>query len=496
MAIDYGNFLHYDRQHIVNRYIATHPAYVPSPDPDDNLRRLATDIHHIEWRVTKENYPTWDAAMADWGQPAPGPGPGPIEPPPVVGRQGRVRLDGRSYLDDTGDFSPLGGTLFWAIRGWKFERDRVKQNIAYLGSHHWDYMRILGDVGWAGNEVDSTWHDYVPLLGELIDWAYDQQGIRTQVTCWGGSNRNPLGVAHRVVEAVTGREHKVIFLEAANESFNNGPDEATVREMVRILAATGIITAPSSPMPVDEATMAALMPDASLAPVHLDRAYGDLNWRFVRQPWDVKTFPWATAQNEPCGPQSSVNACSQPCQLTMSRAVGILCGAGAYVLHNAAGVSGQVDPNPHHPRPANLWEMPGIDPIMQSLRSLDAFLPRMEGWIPANNGWSAPNPQNPMDCSYLWQDGDGRTDGANKNYSAQFPRLDGSPGQFVTLPSGIRAGGAAFTARWPSTVKVYKVSSDGVIRLHVEGPLGAGAGMHLPGSDDSFTGYIVTGLRT
>ena len=43
-----------------------------------------------------------------------------------------------------------------------------------------------------------------------------------------------------------------------------------------------------------------------------------------------------------------------PMRLAMLRAVGLINGVGAFVLHNGSGVAGKVDPG--HNRPANLWE--------------------------------------------------------------------------------------------------------------------------------------------
>src|SRR5262245_31611748 len=57
-------------------------------------------------------------------------------------RRGIVHPSGRCWADDDGLFYPLGQTLFWAMRGWKYERDRIKQNMQFLAG--WaDYIRIL-----------------------------------------------------------------------------------------------------------------------------------------------------------------------------------------------------------------------------------------------------------------------------------------------------------------------------------------------------------------
>jgi len=57
----------------------------------------------------------------------------------------------------------------------------------------------------------------------------------------------------------------------------------------------------------------------------------------------------------------------------MNRATAIVMGWEDFVLHNAAGVQGIVDPQ--HNRPANLWEVPGIDEVMKAVRGVDSILP-------------------------------------------------------------------------------------------------------------------------
>src|SRR5439155_12200302 len=116
---------------------------------------------------------------------------------------------------------------------------------------------------------------------------------------------------------------------------------------------------------------------ATLATIHMDRTYGDGGWRECRQPWDWKDFPFPVSHNEPIGPRSSVAEETDPMRLAMLRAVGLINGVEAFVLHNGAGVGGRVDPA--HNRPANLWEVPNIDAIMDAVRGVDALMPARAG---------------------------------------------------------------------------------------------------------------------
>jgi hypothetical protein len=170
----------------------------------------------------------------------------------------------------------------------------------------------------------------------------------------------------------------------------------------------------------------------------------------------------------------------------MHRALGIMCGTGAYVLHNAAGVFGIENDHPvgGH-RTANLWEMPGIDDVMRAVRGIDPLLPiGVESWTRSNDSWTPPNPVHPLPAAHFWAEGEGEPRGVNRNYAA----LSGQ--EFITMPCGVHQEGASFNARWACTIKVYDPLTKAVF---VEGPLDAGQGLWLPGSPDTMTAYIVRG---
>src|SRR5262245_42795878 len=62
-------------------------------------------------------------------------------------RTGLVQLDGNSLVDDGGKFNALGATMMWAAWGYKFDRARLEQNLAFLSEHGFHYIRALGVVG-------------------------------------------------------------------------------------------------------------------------------------------------------------------------------------------------------------------------------------------------------------------------------------------------------------------------------------------------------------
>lgn len=393
-------------------------------------------------------------------------------------RRGVVGLAGRSFRDDAGTFYPLGATLFWAPRGWKLERDRVQQNIAFLAKHGYDCFRMLGEVGWKNNDIDPRWPDYRQVMGELIDWAFDVQGLRVEVTLLGGGTGvDPMQVVEAWIDIARGREQKILSFEAANESFQNGPDTATLHRMCgRLRQALPNLVAPSSPAEFSPDQVKALMGTAcNLATAHLDRAFGDEGWRAVRQPWDFKDVACAVSHNEPIGPASSVRSCDDPLVLTMLRATGIMCGGGAFVLHNGAGVSGL--PDPGRGRTPNLWEMPNIDRIMEAVRGVDAVLPAgLENWTRTNDGWAAP--KIPLRAA-LWD----ASTGPVKHYAAL------KDNQFVQMPHGIKdrlvldaSRDCTFEAYDPLTLKAV-----------FEGSVKAGERVTLPGDPNRHAAYIIVG---
>jgi hypothetical protein len=398
-------------------------------------------------------------------------------------RYGLVRASGRVFVDDDGPFRPLGATLFWALSGWRTEPDRVMQNLEWLARHGVQYVRILGQVDWPGQEIDPTWPDYESTLSAFLEAAYNRFGLRTEITLVGGGAFDPSLLASKVVSAVRGREHMVLHLEVANEYFQNFPDERQMRAMADILHQLPNLLAPSSPHNGDSVILRTLIPSGpyQMATIHKERTEGDFDWRFVRQNWDFRDLQWPTSNNEPKGPMSSVSHCEDPLRLAMDRAVGILCGVGAYVLHNGNGVTGRVDPV--HNRQANVWELPNADAIYDAVAGVDSVItPGVENWGNANDGWGPPLPVHPLPCQAFWPET--RDHGANKNYSA----ISGGA-EFMCMPCGVFRF-VELKARQQCTVKVYSPLSR---QLVMERSLNQGEVLRLDGDDGANTAYIIQG---
>lgn len=356
--------------------------------------------------------------------------------PPLTrkGRTGRVHQDGtRAVADDVGRFCPLGTTLMWALRGWRYDQGRVKQNLDFIfKTHHYDYVRILGEVGWSGNDIspDAWGNEWDQALAGLLDYVYDTCGGRTEITLiGGGTHTDYVRLAQRLVSVVRGREQTVMDIEIANEAFQNLPDANLRKQLIDIVrnGLPTVLVAESSGNGDDSVNFAkaSIVRNATLGCAHPDRAFGDGGWRAVRQAWDWKDLNFPVTFNEPIGPRASVAECTDPLQLAMLRATALVCGVSMFVFHNGAGVAGQVDPA--HARPANLWEVPNIDAMMQAVRNVDAGIDlRVFDGKHYNSGWAG----NPFTPVTIWPDTPDH--GVNRAYLVTLP--DG----FVCTLDGIK----------------------------------------------------------
>jgi hypothetical protein len=418
----------------------------------------------------------------------------PLEVPiPIPGmRKGLVRADGRCALDDDGQFHPLGLTFFWALYGWKFERDRIHEHLEWLKKYNFDYLRILGEVDWQGRSILPSWPDYENILREFVDTAYDQYGMRSEVTLVGGKYDSHRGFEQKVRNAMVGAEHKVIHYEVANEYGRlNKITPADLVDVGRYLMAnTPNLVALSSPDGEFESMInLGKMAGISMYTVHTRRSNHDNKWSHVRQGYDLKEFPKITSNNEPQGPQSSVAEDSDPLRLAMARATGIVCSGAFYVLHVGQGVTGIA--NPAHNRPQNMWEVPDIDNIMKRVRRVDESLPQgIENWQVVNNGRSNhPLPLDPRvnhpNGGFWAGDGPGST---NKNYAIV------SGNRFIEVLNGVKnpaekGSTNCGTSRLNAKIKSFDVRDYSTVEQNVT----INQQLNLEGRQDTMVGYVLNG---
>lgn len=406
-------------------------------------------------------------------------------------RRGVVGAVGKALQDDDGLFHPLGITLFWAMQGWKHDRDRFKENVRFIRQYQFDYVRMLCEVGWAEWPIDPTkpeWADHAQVLGEVIDFLYDENGLRVELTIIGkGTSTDPLTLTATVCDVINaGRQHKIMDVECCNE-YDVGPGtpiDVMVPMAAMVRERTPNLVCLSSPGDLEALQDGARRAGCQAFSIHTDRAGGDFRWRQVRQGWDFKDIPFVVLSNEPPGPASSVDINDNPLQLAMMRAVGVMCGGAGYVLHVGAMVTGKADPA--RGRPANIWEVPNIDGIMRAVRDVDTLLPDdVENWRRANTQWRPPLPVAPLQPDVHWPEGN---HGVNRAYSA----LSGD-GRVIQMPAGVLRHVVLTASYGLRDVTVY----DPLTRTPVAGfenlILQAGQSIDLPGREDTMAAYIVRG---
>lgn|SRR5678816_595007 len=408
---------------------------------------------------------------------------------PIHKRGGLVRANGKAVMDDVGMFHPLGITFFWALYGWRHERERIYAHLDWLSQFDIDYLRILGEVDWEGRSIlPFGWPDYQQILADYIDYAYDECGIRTELTVVGGHYQQ--GHESLVSDVLQGRHHKIMHLEVCNEyeRLDKISRDNLVRVGKHLRQNTPNLVALSTPnVNVDGSyeDMIHLTKEAgaNMYSLHTRRSDHDNKWSHVRQGYDLKNFPGPASNNEPQGPQSSVKTLDNPMQLAMARACGVVCNGAFYVLHVGQGVTGKADAN--HGRPENMWEVPNIDTIIKTVKQIEVALPDgIENWKCVNNGRDD-HPM-PLPDDAFWE---GSHDGAvNKNYAC----INGN--KFVEVLLGVKSNSEV------GNVGVGKLRQDSVIKA-IDGhdariqtiTSTAGTDMSINGRKDTMAGYVICG---
>jgi hypothetical protein len=310
------------------------------------------------------------------------------DPRPASGaRPGKTHVNGHLLADDGGDFSALGASLFWGAWGYKHDRARLDSHLKLLADHHFDYIRVLGVVGrqpyWAGREVDWRWPDYKDVIAGLTDYTYDRYGLRVEWTIFADADQMIPDRADRFrlvdtfLEMTRGREHKIMHLEVANESWQNGFGGAEgikqIREIASYLASrTDIPVAISDSQGQACADHLVLYKDVpvEIMTEHFSRdVNGSLGrWEPILAPWhnrECAGLPPVTSSNEPIGPGSSVESETDPTRIVAAAISAYMSGSGLYVFHTDAGVWGR----------DALADMSGARQALDGLSAMKTYLP-------------------------------------------------------------------------------------------------------------------------
>ena len=317
----------------------------------------------------------------------------------TAARPGPVRIEGRAVADATGQFNALGATLFWGAWGYKFERARLERNLATLKAAGIDYVRVLGSVGgasWTDRQTNPGWDDYDAIISGMTNLVYDRYGMRVQWTLFGGAPFTPPGparaaVVERFARMARGREHKIFAFEIANEASNNGFGDAEgiaelrrlgkrLNELTSVLVA---LSAPSSQGACETYAESGV----DVMTMHYARGFGEEGpGRPLRQPWNYSrasdaecpgALPPVVFNNEPIGPESSVQQDDSPSRIAAAYVMTFLAGNASYVLHTGPGIrgGGAADRSLTPPRHANFDELQAFQTIAAALAAAKSYLP-------------------------------------------------------------------------------------------------------------------------
>ena len=404
--------------------------------------------------ATLLSFVCWFLALAASGIPVAAPAAAPLA-------GGPVRVEGRSLADRGGPFLGLGVTYMQALRRCKFDRPRLVSDLEFLGKNGFNYIRVLSMVGrppyWEGVEIAPVdfadpkgrrvpaWPDYWQQLRDLIDLTA-AKGMRTQVTIFADVQLMPLKADRLrhlalLLEALKGREEKVILLEVANEAWQNGfPGSAGIadlREFGKYLAdRTAIPVALSATEGASDASLVEMYRGsaADIATEHFSRDTGtaEEGWLPVWDCWRAGLIPGIppVSSNEPIGPGSSVRSEKDPLRLAAAAAFAYIAGLPMYVFHSSAGVRGL----------ERFEDMSGAGAFAR-LRSI--LPPDLPSWT--RNDGRGPGAPIAVLCGgkpdTCWTEVPGASDGCHSACGAV------KGGRFVALPLGIRPGGLEIEAR-------------------------------------------------
>lgn len=478
-----------------------------------NKANVLPQFGEVAFFIERDAYDRDHVITLQKRQADPIPQPDPVEDPttPTSPLRGVLRADHRAVRDDIGRRQLLGTTLFWAMQGFRTERQRVIEHFEWMAEEQIDYARILTEVDWPGRGIDPAAGDHEQVLGDVIDTAASK-GVRIQPTLVGGTQANHILVADRFANVAKTRAEKIAYVEMVNEWENDG--KATMNQlkaMARLLRARGItnLLALSEPRRmtaaerkaekytgIDEMLLHMVEVGANVFVDHTDRGASDHGWRMVRQAYDFKNSGIFPASNqEPPGPASSVNSLTDARKLALMAYLSWICGCGFYTLHCGSGVTGLDDPA--RGRQANLRDVPGIHTILQAIRTARGYVPEdVSGWRVVNNGGSSsPHPLrlDPAIGKGFWE---GDVDGSvNKNYMVLAP----DNRRFVGVLLGVKGFGSAETrdvlcgvaSRAMVVTAVDPLTRDAFVRT-----LSVGDEWVLPGRKDTEAGYCVVGEFT
>jgi hypothetical protein len=324
--------------------------------------------------------------------------PAQVSPSAGLAHSGPVSVQGRAIADAKGPFNALGATLFWGAWGYKFDQPRLKRSLAALEGAGIDYIRVLGTVGgpsWSDRPTDARWADYDAVIAGLTDLAYDEFGLRVQWTIFGGApftadpdTRQQL--VDRFAAMARGREHKIVAFEIANEGWQTGfAGSEGIEELrrlgMRLNDQADVLVALSAPQSKAACELYGGS-GADVMTLHYSRAFGTKGpLQPLVKPWSWTSYgagcankmPPVVFNNEPIGPESSVQQDDAPSRIVAAYVMTFLAGNAAYVFHAGPGIrgGGKADVTGDLRRHAHFDELPTFARIATGLKAAKDYLP-------------------------------------------------------------------------------------------------------------------------
>jgi len=399
---------------------------------------------------------------------------------------GIVQVVGNSLRDNQGPFLGLGFTYMEGLGFCKNDRDRFESDVAFMASRGFTHMRILSEVPgacdqcyWYGRGIHPSnftcqhgvaatgWSDYDQQFRDMVDVAYDKYGMRTEVTIFGGAGDSFPTYAgreahcQRVLNLLAGREHKIAYIEVANEAWQTGfpwPQGLTdLRSLCQYLAdRTSLPVAITSSFGENNEDSELYNGSAAdIATAHFSRDIGTFEggWLPVRDCWRIEDAVGVPpcSSDEPIGPGSSVNTENDPIKLVSAACFAWTAKLPAYVFHSRAGVRGDY----------RFEDMAGVN----DYRYLSGIMPAdLPSWT-RNDGKESSAPFT-VYCSgaanKYWTDSgySGATSGCHRNIGGIKGR------QFVCYPQGIRGDGVVFQLRRELSFTAYNPLTGGTATVY------------------------------
>ena len=398
-----------------------------------------------------------------------------------------MRLKGKALCDDNGPFLGLGASYFQALRHAKYDRQRLKSNLALFAAKGFNYVRVLSMVSWDGLEIApatftnragrtiEAWPDYWQQFRDLLDLAA-QHGLRVEVTIFADAQHVMPAPAARqahvdgVLKNIAGREQHILHLEVANEAWQNGfPGPQGVAELRRftqhLADRTRVLVAITSNDDTSDRGIVALYRGsaADLATVHFSRdtRTEEGGWLPVRDTYRAGNLPGVppVSSNEPIGPGSSVASESDPIKLCAAATFAYLSNLPAYVYHSRAGVYGYARCCPPAGGEETFEKSAGINACQFIRRILP---PDVASWD-RNDGLEPAAPLTVFcnkEPNRYWPDVSRPGDGCVRNIGSVKGK------EFVCLPMGILGGGVTIESRRPVEFQVFNPLTGAVVSSH------------------------------